>query len=64
MIPNSTMYCAVDGSDIIQAKGSKKAMRSLVKQKNACALPFPRWYVGNSPSGKVGDTFGRTSEEK
>lgn len=54
MIPKSTMYAAVDGSNIIQAKGSAREMRALVKRHKG-------WYVGNSPTSKVGDTFGRTS---
>src|SRR5271166_5265795 len=51
------MYVAVDENDVIQAKGSKEAMTRLVKEQNAKGK---KWYVGNSPSSKVGDTFGRS----
>lgn len=56
-IPSSTMYAAVDETGVVQAKGSAKAMRQLVKKNKG-------WRVWNSPRAKVGDTLSNAPENE
>jgi hypothetical protein len=47
-------YYALVVDNVIVAKGTKEAMQRARKAKN---LPRERCFVGNTPSGKVGDKW-------